>query len=347
MSRRARLEVAALEDRCTPAHVGMIAAGSGPGVESRVEVYNNQTGAFRFAVNPFPGFTGGVTVASGDVNGDQVDDLIVGAGPGGGPSVSVFDGNDGTFIGSTYAYESTFRGGVNVSAGDFNNDGKADIVVGSGVGGGPRVRVLNGQTFAVIREALVYEATFRGGVNVAAGDVNGDGTPDIATSAGAGGGPRVVILNGKNFATLSSFFAFDSSTRTGINIALGDVNADSRADIAVGAGPGAPGEVKVFNARNLGLISDFFVSNQFGSVSRIPYISGDAGINVAVADVNGDDIGDILTAKGPGSIPVVRAYQITAVNPTTNALIPTLNEIGDLNVFNPNYGAGVSLGASS
>ena len=51
------------------------------------------------------------------------------------------------------------------------------------IGGGPRVRVLDGLTLEVIRDTFVYESTFRGGVSVAAGDVNGDGTPDVITSA--------------------------------------------------------------------------------------------------------------------------------------------------------------------
>src|SRR5205807_781478 len=119
---------------------------------------------------------------------------------------------------------------------DFNKDGRADIVIGSGIGGGPRVRVLNGQNFVVIRDALVYVPTFRGGVEVAAGDITGDGVADIATAAGTGGGPRVVILNGTNFGTVASFFVFDFTSRYGFNIALGDVNADGRADLAVGGG---------------------------------------------------------------------------------------------------------------
>lgn len=346
MSRRTRLEVTRLEDRDTPAIAGLTVVGSGPGIESTVQVYDTLSGDYLYRINPFPGFAGGVSVASGDVNGDGTPDIIVGAGPGGGPVVATFNGLDGSPISAVMVYEQSFRGGVNVSTADFNNDGFSDIVVGTGVGGGPRLRILSGTNLVPLRDAFVYESSFRGGVNVAAGDVNGDGTPDIATSTGAGGGPRVVVLSGTNLAPIASFFAFDPASRNGFNIAVGDTNADGRADIVAGAGVGDPGQVRVFSGRNLAVLASFFVSNTFNSLSAIPYISGDAGIRVAVADVNGDQIGDVVTAKGPGSTPILRMYQITSVNPTTNALVPTLREIRRLNVFDANYGYGIAIGAS-
>src|SRR5262245_58787118 len=88
-------------------------------------------------------FTGGVTVASGDVNGDGALDLICGAGPGGSPLVKVYSGASGEIIQQFNAFESTFTGGVFVAAGDVNGDGKAEVIVGAGPSGTPRVRVFD------------------------------------------------------------------------------------------------------------------------------------------------------------------------------------------------------------
>jgi hypothetical protein len=108
-----------------------------------------------------PQFQGGVRVATGDVNGDGKADIITAAGPGGGPHVKVIDvtkvaGNvqsngvigNGALIASFYAYSPVFGGGVYVTAGDYNNDGRADVITGAGQGGGPHVKVVSGAGLA-------------------------------------------------------------------------------------------------------------------------------------------------------------------------------------------------------
>jgi hypothetical protein len=61
-------------------------------------------------------FTGGVRVASADVDGDGRDDLITGAGIGGGAQVRTFRGLDFTRLSSAFAYDNFF-GGIFVAAG--------------------------------------------------------------------------------------------------------------------------------------------------------------------------------------------------------------------------------------
>ena len=65
-----------------------------------------------------------------------------------------------------------------LGAADVNGDGTEDFITGAGVGGAPLVVVFDGVTQTVLRIFYAYDPAFRGGVNVAAADVTGDGVPD-------------------------------------------------------------------------------------------------------------------------------------------------------------------------
>ncbi|QGJ71139.1 Hypothetical protein PBC10988_28420 [Planctomycetales bacterium 10988] len=92
----------------------------------------------------YPGFDGPVYVASGDVDNDGFDDIITGAGAGGGPHVRVFDSVEANLIQDFYAYDPSFLGGVRVASADLNGDDFFDILTVPGPGGGPHTRAFNG-----------------------------------------------------------------------------------------------------------------------------------------------------------------------------------------------------------
>ena len=287
----------------------LIATGAGPGSPPLVRVFNAD-GSLRFSFDAYDsGFTGGVNVAVGDVNGDGIPDIITGPGPGGGPLVKVFDGSTGNLITSFFAYNPEFRGGVSVAAGDVNGDGKADIIVGAGPGGGPQVEVFNATKLgmvqangqlapaAVLQSFYAYNSGFRGGVNVAAGDVNGDGKADIITGPGPGMAPQVNVFNGVTDGLLISFSAFPTADTGGVHVAA-DVNGDGKDDIIVGAGPNIGPQVRVYSGANGSQIEDF---EAYDSLFQ-------GGVSVAAADVNGDGVNDIITGAGPGGSPHVEVF---------------------------------------
>jgi hypothetical protein len=115
----------------------------------------------------YPGFYGGVYVASGDVNGDGRDDIITGAGAGGGPHVKAFSGVDGSVLASFFAYNAGFAGGVRVGTSDIGDDGRIEILTAAGPGGGPHVRAFAVEGLAEVKSFFAFIPSFSGGVFVA------------------------------------------------------------------------------------------------------------------------------------------------------------------------------------
>jgi hypothetical protein len=240
-----------------------VITGPGPGGGPNVRVFDGQNGTMIsgpignfMAFNP--AFTGGVFVASADVNSDGKDDVIVGAGAGGGPNVAVFDGATGAMLLSFMAFNQDFTGGVTVAAGDVNGDGSADIVAGAGAGGGPSVAVFSGSTGAMLQSFFAFNSLFAGGVYVAVGDTNGDGTPDIIAGAGAGGGPNVVVYSGNDLAILQNFFAFDPAFTGGVRVGYFVLSKTGQPALLTGAGPGGGPEVIAFDGVSLVSLDRFF-----------------------------------------------------------------------------------------
>jgi hypothetical protein len=166
-----------------------------------------------------PNFTGGVRVASGDVNGDGLGDIITGTGAGSAGHVKVFNGTTLAQIHSFFAYGVSFTGGVYVAAGDVNGDGVADIITGAGSGGPPHVKVFDGNTLVERQSFFAYSTGFAGGVRVASGDVDGDGLAEIVTGPGSGAQSQVRVFDGTNLRERASFLAYPAAFTNGVFVA--------------------------------------------------------------------------------------------------------------------------------
>jgi hypothetical protein len=232
--------------------VNDIIAGAGQGGRGRVRVFDGAernddgTPVLLYELNQTGGYRGGVYVASGDVNGDGLADIIVSPSAGSRSQVTIFDGADGSVLTSFRAFGSG-NGGVRVAAGDVNGDGRADVIVGSGLKSA--VRVFDGDTGDLLRQINAFGRAYRGGVHVASGDVDGDGRDDIIVGAGqesklfrvfeSDGDPAY----GRN-AYRGAFF--------GVRVGVVDAGAgDGIADIITAKGPGSDAKVRIFEGGSL------------------------------------------------------------------------------------------------
>jgi hypothetical protein len=199
------------------------------------------------------------------------------------------------FVGPTSGFVA-FPGtsGVRVAEADFTGDGVSDVIAGSGFALPPAVRVFDGISGAIIRDfSLGFPGA--GGVFVAAGDVDGDGMPDIITGDN-GGSTLVHVFSGASGEPVWGQ-SFGSAFTGGVRVAAGDVDGDGYADLVVGNGPGAVSLVRVVSGATRAELRAFS-----------PYPGFVGGVFVAAGDVNGDGFADVVTSPDSGGGPHERVF---------------------------------------
>lgn len=224
-------------------------------------------------------FNGSQPILKDDIDSDgRLDSLVADA-----SAISVYN-DSGALKYKFYPYGTSYGSGINFTIGDLNNDGYKEIITGTEIGGGPQIRIFNNQGKLINPGFFAYETNFRGGVHVAVGDLNGDGTQEIIAGAGYGGGPQVRIFNDRGKLINPGFFAYNPSFRGGVYVATGDVNGDGIKEVITGAGPTGGPHVRVWT-KDGKMLSEFF-----GFTSK-----SNQGVQVGAYDFDGDHRDEIVT----------------------------------------------------
>lgn len=217
-------------------------------------------------------YSGGVSLALADLNSDGRAEIITAPMSGTKPDIRIFGLSNGKIVRvmpNFLAYDKSFRGGIAVSAGDLDGDEIPEIITVPLSGGGPQIRIFsfrNKQYRPINSGIMAYASNFRGGVNLAAGDVNGDGKVEIMTGIVKSGGPQVRVFgfgqNNKFGLVKAGFMAYDKNFRGGISVASVDINHDGTNEIITGVGGNSNPTVRIFSQ------SGKQVSKEFNAYSK-------------------------------------------------------------------------------
>ena len=123
----------------------------------------------------------------------------------------------------------------------------------------------------------------------------------IAVAAGDGGGPRVRVFHDLSTGAAFDFFAYDSTFRGGVRVAVADLNGDGIPDVITAPGPGMAALIRVFDGRDMSLMLEF---------NGIDPAKWTGGVNVAAADMGGTRKALVAVAPDVGGGPVVNVFDL-------------------------------------
>jgi len=238
------------------------------------------------------------------------------------PLVRLVDADTGAVRAQVMAFEATFKGGVRVAMGDVDGDAIPEVLAASGPGRVGEIRVFKQQvsgTTTTLTELVGYRTIpfglgYTGGVEVASGDVDGNGREDIVAAMSRGAGTVSVFLSVAAAdpvpnAAFKTFTPFGRTFTGGASVAVADLGTfsggrllngetpDGRVEIVVGSGAGMPATVLAYD-----------VSATPRLLARIAPALGQGGVALSTGRIDADAIDDIVASAGRGGSGVTEVY---------------------------------------
>jgi len=240
------------------------------------------------------------------------------------PIVRLVDAASGAVIAQKMVFETDFQGGLRVAMADVDGDKTPEILAASGPGRMGEIRVFKQQSVGgttVLNELTAYRTipfgtAYRGGVDVAGGEVDGNGREDIVAAMSTGPGTVKIFLSTNAPDPIANeayrtIVPFGASFNGGASVAVADIGTfrdgqllnatipDNKVEIIVGSGVGMPSSVKAYDIsaapREVYTIRPFSAAVQ-------------GGVSVASGRYTADSIDDIIVSAGRGGGSAVQIY---------------------------------------
>lgn len=279
--------------------------------DARIKTYKADSSIAGLDVTPLD-TRYGANVASGDIDGDGIAELIVGAGSGPRNAALVrMLRADKTVVAEFTPFSGVY--GVNVAAADLNGDGIAEVIVASAGGAENPAAVkvyaydktANDNKGAMLPTGVEFTAYAALGANIAVADTEGNSNPHIITapcyrnSDQAGDSVKIWAIdtsNGMGNWSAAKVMDISVNTRYGATVASGDMDADGKDEIIIGTSPDPKADRKS-GERGSSVIH--IVSGNGTEMKTISVFDERNGVNIAVADLDGDGIPEIIAGTGP------------------------------------------------
>lgn len=232
---------------------------------------------------------------------------------GGSSMVRVYNGNTNGLTASINAFGQSFPGGLRTAVADFNRDGFNDVLVVPGPGGPPRMKVFSGATTfkTTLFDQVVHTAGFRGGLNVAGGDINSDGFDDMLVAPASNERSFVKVFSGMDGSQIAEFMPYPAGYKKGVTVACDIINDGGRYSIITGTASGGPPDLKVFQvdwnhvhgmvqprgvmSTPLPPIVEVAATQAYSPEARV-------GLNVGTGPIDGQNGGFSSVLVGPGAL---------------------------------------------